>query len=65
MSSKDEFIAYKILDAFYNEKTNVISYELTSDFKKFLSQSNIYKTPTKWHILNMKNIIAVNRTLKK
>ena len=46
VSSKDKFLAYKILDAFYNEKTNVISYEFTSDFKKFLSQSNIYKTLT-------------------
>lgn len=46
VSSKDKFLAYKILDAFYNEKTNVISYEFTSDFKKFLSQSNIYETLT-------------------
>ena len=38
--SGDQFAAYKILDAFYNETTNVITYEFTDDFQNFLKQSS-------------------------
>lgn len=38
--SGDQFMAYKILDAFYNETTNVITYEFTDDFQNFLKQSS-------------------------
>lgn len=43
---EDEFTSYKILDAFYNADTNVITYEFTSDFKTFLAQDNDYKNLT-------------------
>lgn len=46
VSSSDSFIAYKIIDVFYNTKTNVVTYELTSDFKTFLAQSDVYKSLT-------------------
>ena len=32
----EAFSAYKILDAFYNSSTNVVSYEFTFDFQSFL-----------------------------
>ena len=38
--SGDQFMAYKILDAYYNQTTNVITYEFTDDFQIFLSQSS-------------------------
>lgn len=38
--SGDQFMAYKILDAYYNQTTNVITYEFTDDFQTFLSQSS-------------------------
>ncbi len=38
--SGDQFMAYKILDAFYNQTTNVITYEFTDDFQAFLKQSS-------------------------
>lgn len=45
-STNDTFEAYKIIDVFYNSDANTITYEFTSDFKEFLSQSNIYKDLT-------------------
>ena len=39
----DNFYAYKILDAYYNVSTNVVSYEFTDDFNTFLEQSSIYQ----------------------
>ena len=39
----DDFVAFKILDAYYNESTNVISYEFTDDFNTFLEQSSTYQ----------------------
>lgn len=45
-SDEEKFAAYKILDAFYNEQTNEISYEFTTDFKEFLAQSDEYKDLT-------------------
>ena len=38
--SGDQFKAYKILDAYYNQTTNVVSYEFTDDFQAFLNQSS-------------------------
>lgn len=38
--SGDQFMAYKILNAFYNQSTNVITYEFTDDFQNFLKQSS-------------------------
>lgn len=38
--SGDQFMAYKIFDAFYNQTTNVITYEFTDDFQAFLKQSS-------------------------
>ena len=35
----DILTAYKILDCFYNNSTNEITYDFTSDFEKFLEQS--------------------------
>ena len=42
----DTFSLYKILDAFYNSTSNVITYEFTSNFKKFLASSSTYKNLT-------------------
>ena len=42
----DTFEAYKILDAFYNPTSNVVTYEFTSDFKNFLSMMADYKNLT-------------------
>ena len=42
----DTFKAYKILDAFYNSTSNVVTYEFTSDFKNFLSTNANYKNLT-------------------
>ena len=39
----DDFRAYKILDAYYNVSTNVVSYEFTDDFNTFLEQSSTYQ----------------------
>ena len=40
----DTLKAYKILDAYYNETSNVISYDFTADFKAFLAQSATYSS---------------------
>lgn len=42
----DTLNAYKILDAYYNQATNVITYEFTTEFKNFLNQSETYETLT-------------------
>ena len=58
VTAGDTFQAYKILDAFYNATTNVITYEFTSDFKAFMTASNVtisvdvYMTLTNGNILN-------------
>ena len=39
----DWLYAYKILDAYYNASTNVVSYEFTDDFNIFLEQSSTYQ----------------------
>lgn len=46
VSSSDSFYAYKIIDVFYNKTTNVVTYEFTSSFKTFLTQSDVYKSLT-------------------
>lgn len=46
VASNDYFAAYKIIDVFYNTKTNVVTYEFTADFKSFLTQSDVYKSLT-------------------
>ena len=46
VSDNDSLKAVKILDVYYNETSNVVTYEFTDHFKKFLSQSDIYKTLT-------------------
>ncbi len=46
VSSPDSFKAYKIIDVFYNQTTNVVTYEFTANFKKFLAQSDVYKSLT-------------------
>lgn len=38
--SGDALSAYKILDAYYNATTNVVTYEFTDDFQTFLKQSS-------------------------
>ena len=39
VTNGDELAAYKIIDVFYNEATNEMSYDFTSDFQAFLTQS--------------------------
>lgn len=46
VESHDSFNAYKILDAYYNADANSISYDFTSDFKRFLEQSSTYNDLT-------------------
>ncbi len=36
----DRFKTYKLLDAFYNESTNAVSYEFTNSFKSYLASSS-------------------------
>lgn len=42
VNSGDTFQAYKILDVFYNQSTNVLTYEFTADFKAFLDENATY-----------------------
>lgn len=37
---------YKIIDVFYNSAQDVLKYQFTSDFKKFLASSSTYRTLT-------------------
>lgn len=46
VNAGDTLTAYKVLDAYYNSSTNVITYEFTSDFKKFLASSSTYQNLT-------------------
>ena len=39
----DQFSAYKILDAYYNQTSNEVTYEFTDDFEEFLNQSSNYR----------------------
>lgn len=34
----DTFVAYKILDIYYNSTSNEITYDFTTDFKEFIAQ---------------------------
>ena len=38
----DKFLAYKIIDVFYNEITNEMTYDFTSEFRFFLDQDENY-----------------------
>ena len=49
----DTFSLYKILDAFYNSTSNVITYEFTSNFKKFLTSNSTYKNLTVGDYFNL------------
>lgn len=40
VAAGDKLSAYKILDAYYNQTTNVITYEFTDEFQAFLKQSS-------------------------
>lgn len=40
----DHLSAYKVLDVYYNQTSNVVSYDFTADFKAFLAQSTTYNT---------------------
>ena len=44
VDSGDTLKAYKILDAYYNATSNVISYDFTTSFKAFLQQSTTYSS---------------------
>ena len=46
VNAGDQFAAYLILDAFYNEGSNVISYEFSDDFQAFIDQSDDYRDYT-------------------
>ncbi len=46
VTTGDSLSAYKILDTFYNDTTKIVTYEFTTDFKSFLSQSDTYKDLT-------------------
>lgn len=46
VGATDTLNAYKILDAYYNQSTNVITYEFTTEFKAFLNQSATYSDLT-------------------
>ena len=46
VSNTDDLTPIKILDVYYNETSNVVTYEFTYHFKQFLAQSDIYKTLT-------------------
>ena len=40
----DRLSAYKVLDVYYNQTSNVISHDFTTDFKAFLAQSTTYNS---------------------
>lgn len=42
----DTLSAYKIMDAFYNQTTNALYYEFTSDFKNYLASTTEYRNLT-------------------
>lgn len=42
----DTLAAYKIIDVFYNQSSNSITYEFTADFKNYLASSNEYRNLT-------------------
>ena len=42
----DSFKAYKILDAYYNENANTITYDFTNDFQAYLKTTTDYKDLT-------------------
>ena len=49
----DTLAAYKIIDVFYNQASNAITYEFTSDFKNFLASSTEYRNLTIENYANM------------
>ncbi len=57
VGENDKLSAYKILDIFYKQSSETISYEFTSEFKNFLqSQSN-----PSWKTLTEDQYMALNR----
>lgn len=44
VNTADVLSAYKVLDAYYNQTSNVVSYDFTTDFKAFLAQSTTYNS---------------------
>ena len=46
VNSGDRLSAYKIIDVFYNENNNTLTYEFTSNFKNFLDSNSTYRTLT-------------------
>ena len=46
VGTTDTFKAYKILDVYYNQTTNEITYEFTSAFKAFLAATSTYSSLT-------------------
>ena len=40
----DSLSAYKVLDVYYNQTSNVVSYDFTTSFKSFLAQSSTYSS---------------------
>ncbi len=42
----DQLSAYKVLDAYYNQTSNAITYEFTEDFQNFLASSSTYRDLT-------------------
>ena len=43
VKSGDSFVAYKILNTYYDSSSNTVSYDFTSEFKTFLNNSNDYQ----------------------
>lgn len=60
VSENDRFTAYKILDVYYDIPTNNITYDFTTDFKNFLTQSETYKelTMTDYYNLTAGDILS-------
>lgn len=53
--TNDTFTAVKIVDAYYDSSINVISYQFTSSFQEFLSNSDDYNTMTIDDYLNLES----------
>ena len=53
----DEMKAYKIVDYYYNQTSDSLSYEFTSEFKTFLATTDDYKTLT---VEQYKNLTSGN-----
>lgn len=62
VNAGDKLSAYKILDAFYNANTNVVSYEFTDDFQAYLDEESNDLTIDDYFDLSSGDIVSGSTT---